>query len=91
MTQKPAQLTPAQRSLRARVAAEASWAKTPDRQARTAAARQAQLDRFEKMADPDGTMDPAERAQKAAHLRREHYTRMAYRSSIARSQRAAGA
>jgi hypothetical protein len=52
-------LTPAQRSLRARIAAHASWANTSDRSARTAAARKAALDKFERQVDPDNVL-PAE-------------------------------
>jgi hypothetical protein len=44
------------------MAAHTSWANTSDRSARTAAARKAQLDRFERQVDPDGTLDPQERA-----------------------------
>jgi len=54
-------LTPAQRSLRARIAAHMSWANTEDRSARTAAARKAALERFERQVDPNGTLPPQER------------------------------
>jgi hypothetical protein len=59
-------LTPAQRSLRARIAAHASWANTSDRSARTAAARRAALDRFERQVDPNGALPAEERALRAA-------------------------
>jgi hypothetical protein len=49
-------LTPAQRSLRARVAAHTSWASTSDRAARTAAARKAANDRFARQVDPEGAL-----------------------------------
>jgi hypothetical protein len=55
-------MTPEQRSLRASIAAHVQWAKESDPPARTAGARQAFLERFEREADPDGVLDPAERA-----------------------------
>ncbi len=48
-------LTPSERSLRARMAAHASWANTSDRRARTAAGRKAAIDRFERQVDPPAT------------------------------------
>ena len=53
---------PTDRSLNARAAARISWGKTRDRTARTAAARAAAEERFARLADPDGTLPPAERA-----------------------------
>jgi hypothetical protein len=80
-------LTPAQRSLRARIAAHVSWANTSDRSARTAAARKAALDRFERQVDPDGVLPVAERAQRAAHARKAHFARLALLSAQARRSR----
>jgi len=77
-------LTPAQRSLRARIAAHTSWANTTDRSARTAAARKAALDRFERQVDPDGALPARERALRAASARKAHFTRLALRSAQAR-------
>jgi len=54
----------------------------------TAAARRAFLDRFEREADPDGTLDPAERARRARHLRAAYFTRLALKSAQARRRRA---
>jgi hypothetical protein len=80
---------PEDRALRARLAAHASWAATPDRAARTAPARAALADRFERQVDPDGVMDPVERAKRAASARTAFYTRLAYRSVKARRAKAA--
>lgn len=77
-------LTPAQRSMRARIAASVRWSKTDDREAATRAARQAFLDRFEQEVDPDGVLDPAERAIRAGHARKAYYSRLALKSSRAR-------
>lgn len=74
-----------ERSLRARLAAHARWAKTPDRQSATAAARQANLDRFEKqVAAEHPDLDEFTRAKLADNLKTAHYLRMAYRSAKAR-------
>lgn len=46
------------------------WAKTVDRQAATDAAREGfNVAKFEKEADPDGALDPDERARRAEVLR----------------------
>lgn len=80
-------LTPAQRSLRARLAAHVSWANTADRAARTAAARKAAMDRFDRQVDPDGVLPPQERARRAAHARKAYFARLALRSANARRAR----
>lgn len=83
------ELTPEQRSLRARLAAHVSWANTTDRAARTAAARRASMDRFDRLVDPDGVLPPAERAIRAAHARKAYFARLALRSAQARRTRRA--
>lgn len=80
-------LTATGRSLRARLAVHASWARTTDRSARTAPARKAAMDRFEREVDPDGALDPAERARRAHHAMHAHMTRMALRSVETRRRR----
>jgi len=77
-------MTPAQRSLRARIAAHTSWANTADPAARTAPARAAALDRFERQVDPDGTMNPTERARRAESAKRAFYLGMTLKSHEAR-------
>lgn len=81
-------MSPDDRVLNARIAAHTRWAKTPDRTAATAKARQAAMDRFEREVDPDGTLDPAVRAQLATNARKAHFTRMALRSAQARRRAA---
>lgn len=85
----PADRAAAQRSLRSRKAAHVSWANTADPTARTAPARSAAWTRFERQVDPDGTMEPAERARRAASARKAFYTDLAYRSARARGARRA--
>lgn len=78
-----------QRRLRAQLAAHASWAKTPDPEQRTTAARQAFNDRFEREVDPDGVLPEAERARRAEHARKSYYKALALRSVKARAARKA--
>lgn len=52
-------LTPAERTIRAQIAAEESWVQTEDRSARTANARKAFLEKFENQVDPDCQLSPA--------------------------------
>ena len=79
-------LTPEQRAMRASIAAYTQWAKESDPTGRTAGARAAFMERFEREADPDGVLDPAERARRAEHLRRAYFTRLALASSRARKK-----
>jgi hypothetical protein len=72
------------KDINARIAAEISWARTQDRSARTRPAREAFLKRFEKEVDPDGTLPPAERRQRA---KRAYMLQLAKRSRAARSAR----
>jgi hypothetical protein len=83
----PDGLTPEQRSLRARMAAHSSWARTPDPAARTAPARQAALARFEREVDPGNVLPPKERQRRAASARRAYFTRLAMLSAKARAKK----
>jgi len=78
-----------QRSLAARVAVHTSWANTTDRTARTAPGTKAFLDRFERQVDPDGQLDPAERALRAQHARKAYFLALALKSAKARAKRKA--
>lgn len=71
-------------SIQAQIAAHESWARTPDRSARTAAARAALQAKFENLVDPDGIMPEAVRAQMAESARKAHYRRLAVKSATAR-------
>lgn len=72
---------PDERRLVASIAAHESWAKTPDRAARTAPARHALEAKF--LAEADG--DPI----RAEHLRRAHFKRLALKSAQVRAARKA--
>ncbi|QOW00624.1 hypothetical protein RCF27_10260 [Rhodococcus pyridinivorans] len=80
-------LTPSERKLRAEIAAHESWAKTDDRAARTANARKAALDRFEREVDPNGELTPQERSKRAEHARKAYFARLALKSAKARRAR----
>lgn len=84
----PTNMTPQQRTLRARIAAHTQWANTENRTARTSAARKAAYDRFDKQVDPDGTLPPDERAKRAANARRAHMLSLAAKSADARRRKA---
>ena len=81
-------MTPAERALRARMAAYSLHAKRDARQT-TAPARAAFLDRFDRMVDPEGTLPEAERQRRAAAARKAYFTRLALLSAQARRARAA--
>jgi hypothetical protein len=86
-----AALTPAERHMRAQLGAHAQWARCDDRTARTAAARSGFFKRFETQVDPDGVLDPAERAKRAENARQAHMLKLAMASAKARRQRNGGA
>lgn len=83
-------LTPSERVLRAQIAAHESWAHTEDRPARTAKARKAMLDRFERQVDPNSELSPDERARRAEHARKAYFARLAFKSAQARRRRGGG-
>lgn len=68
--------TPAERRLAAQIAANESWAATPDRTARTANARAALDAKFLEQAGGDPV--------RAAHLRKAHFQRLALKSATSR-------
>lgn len=73
----------------ARIAALDRWARTEDRSAATQPARDGLDARFAREIDPEGKLDPAERAIRVTALRKAHFARLARLS--ARSRRAAAA
>jgi hypothetical protein len=79
-------MTPAQRRLRAQIAANTRWAHEDP--AFNAARGQAGLTaRFEREVDPDGVLSPAERARRVEHARKAHFARMALASAKVRAAR----
>lgn len=85
-------MDPSERSMQMRIASHISWAKTPDRRARTEAARRAShYERFEKQVDPDGVLPPEERRLRAESARKAYYAELALKSVQARRIRKAEA
>jgi hypothetical protein len=83
-------LTPAERTLRARLAAHAMHGRHNPR-ATTAKARAAFLARFERQADPKGLLTPAARERRAQQLRSAYFAQLALASAKARRVRRAAA
>lgn len=81
-------MEPSQKSLAAQIAANESWAHTPDRAARTAPARAAMLARFEDEVDPERSLTPEERSRRAEYARKAYFQRLALKSAKARRLRA---
>ena len=75
------------RTLRARIGAYESWARTEDRSARTWPARKAASDRCEREVDPEGVLPSQERAKRAEWARKAHMQRLALKSAAARQRR----
>jgi hypothetical protein len=78
--------SPTERSIAASIAAHVKWAKT-DPVEGTSRAREVFLSTFELQADPEGALDPVERARRAEHLRKAHFKRLALRSAKVRAAR----
>ena len=72
------------RAVIARIAAAERGARTSDRAAATEPARRGLRARFEREADPDGVLDPGERARRGHALMTAHMLRLARASAQAR-------
>lgn len=79
---------PSIRAMVARIAAHERWSRVEDRHAALAPARKAFADRFEREVDPEGKLDPRERAIRAEHARKAYFTRLALKSAQARRKKA---
>jgi hypothetical protein len=83
-------MSPAEEHARnSRIGAHVSWANTSDRAARTAPARKAAMDRFEKQVDPEGVLDPTERAIRAEHAKKAYFLRLSSLAAKSRARRKA--
>lgn len=80
-------MTPEEHRQYGRIGAYKSWASTEDRPARTAMARRSFDQRFEREVDPDGVLDPDERARRAEMARKAYFSRLALVSAQARRRR----
>jgi hypothetical protein len=79
-------VSPAERSMRARLAAHTLHARRDARQT-TATARVRFLAKFEREVDPDGALDPRERRRRAEHARRAYFIRLSLAALEARRAR----
>lgn len=85
----PDDLSPSQRSLRARLAAHTLHAGTDSREV-TKAARRASPgsdNYWMRIVDPDSELAEAERRRRATHAKQAYFTKLAYQSSRARRTR----
>lgn len=82
-------LTPEQRTLRARIAANTRWSRE-DGRANAERASRGLYAKFEREVDPDGTLPPKERGRRAEAAYRAHMARLALKSSKARVARKGG-
>lgn len=78
--------TPEARSLSAKIAAHSRWA-AEDARAGTERARAAFRRKFELEVDPDGLLDPEERARRADHAIRAHMGRLRLKQTQLRQTR----
>lgn len=81
--------TSAERALHSRAASHQRWAQEPDRSAATAPARAGLQARFERQVDPNGVLDPVERAKRAESARKAFYADLTRKSIAARRRRKA--
>lgn len=79
---------PKERSQLARAAVHTRWSKTDDRTAATGPARRGMDARFEREVDPDGLLDPAERARRVTSARKAYFINLALKSARVRKRRA---
>ena len=73
-------------SLRGRIGGYALHARYDSRDI-TRPAREAFLSRFEQEVDPEGLLPPKERARRAEAAKKAYFTRLAYKSALARARR----
>ena len=76
-----------ERTLWGRYAAQHKWAHT-DPVEGTEAARAAFLAKFEDEVDPERILPEAERKRRAKSARSAHFTKLAYKSAVARRKKA---
>jgi hypothetical protein len=83
-------LSPAERSLRARIAANTRWAKEPDRLAATAPGRRAAFQKLLDEIDPERKLPEAERLKRAKNAQQAQLERIRLAASRNRRRNAGG-
>lgn len=84
--------TPTERRLQAQAASLTYWSQVRDRSAAMKPLRDGFLRKLEQQVDPDGTLDPVERAKRVEMARRAHLanaSRLAAKAARERRERAA--
>lgn len=76
------------RTLRARLGANTLHSRRDSREL-TAPGRAAFMARFEREVDPEGRLDPDERARRAEHAKKAYFTRLQLKSVMARRRKKA--
>jgi hypothetical protein len=84
-------MTPAERSLRARMATHTGWAKTENRTERSRPGREAAFRKFEDQVDPDRKLPESERIKRAESARRAHMADIARKSVKSRKPKGSAA
>lgn len=79
--------TPAERAMHSRAASHVRWSRETDRTGATEAARKGLQAKFERQVDPDGLLDPIERAKRAESARKAYYADLTRRSIAARRRK----
>jgi hypothetical protein len=78
-------LLPEERTLRARIGAHAMHARHGKEVSQPARDASPGSDSYwDRQVDPDGVLDPQERARRAGHAKKAHFTRLAFASARAR-------
>jgi hypothetical protein len=83
--------TTAERALHSRAASHVRWSRETDRTKATEPARAGMQAKFEKQVDPDGVLDPVDRARRAESARKAYYADLTRRSIAARRRKAGAA
>ena len=82
---------PSDLSIKRSAAAHYRWAlHVSDRSAATKPARRALADKFERFVDPDGLLDPVERAKRLRNFKSAYFRELALMSGAARRSKKAG-
>ena len=81
---------PSDRRLSAQIASNARWARESNRTAATRPALEGMRRKFEQQVDPEGALDPVERAKRAESARKAHFQRLALKSAQARRAKKKG-
>lgn len=74
-------MTPEERKLRAKLAAQARWSRPGARSQQSTVIRDRRLQHYEQQVDPNGELDPEERRACAKSAASEHMTRLRYQKA----------